>query len=164
MVATIRLSVPGTLRYRPIAVRVVAEAARLVSGSAPRDPKNPTVDPLAHDVRHPFDTAVVSAFMEIFNNVAIHAYQRKGGGIIEIEITPSKDAIIIEVKDDGRPFDIDEVPPLPEELDDESLPEGGMGIHIAKTMLDEMTYEPGPPNHWRLCKRLHATQVASGRS
>jgi len=107
---------------------------------------------------------VVSAFMEIFNNVAIHAYQRKGGGIIEIEITPSKDAIVIEVKDDGRPFDIDEVAPLPAELDDESLPEGGMGIHIAKTMLDEMTYEPGPPNHWRLCKRLHATQVASGRS
>ena len=29
-----------------------------------------------------------------------------------------------------------------------------MGIHIAKTMLDEMTYEPGPPNLWRLCKRL----------
>jgi anti-sigma regulatory factor (Ser/Thr protein kinase) len=164
MVATIRLSVPGTLRYRPIAVRVIAEAARLVSGSHPRDPKNPTIDPLAHDVRHPFDTAVVSAFMEIFNNVAIHAYQRKGGGMIEIEITPSKDAIVIEVKDDGRPFDIDEVAPIPDELDDESLPEGGMGIHIAKTMLDEMTYEPGPPNLWRLCKRLHVTQVASGRS
>lgn len=164
MVATIRLSVPGTLRYRPIAVRVVAEAARLVSGSSPRDPKNPTVDPLAHDVRHPFDTAVVSAFMEIFNNVAIHAYQRKGGGLIEIEITPSKDAIVIEVKDDGRPFDIDEVAPIPEELDDESLPEGGMGIHIAKTMLDEMTYEPGPPNLWRLCKRLPETPVPAGRS
>ena len=164
MVATIRLSVPGTLRYRPIAVRVVAEAARLVSGSSPRDPKNPTIDPLAHDVRHPFDTAVVSAFMEIFNNVAIHAYQRKGGGLIEIEITPSKDAIVIEVKDDGRPFDIEDVAPIPDELDDESLPEGGMGIHIAKTMLDEMTYEPGPPNLWRLCKRLPVTLVAAGRS
>jgi anti-sigma regulatory factor (Ser/Thr protein kinase) len=164
MVATIHLSVPGTLRYRPIAVRVVAEAARLVSGSTPRDPKNPTIDPLAHDIRHPFDTAVVSAFMEIFNNVAIHAYQRKGGGMIAIEITPSKDAIVIEVKDDGRPFDLDHVVELPAELDEESLPEGGMGIHIAKTMLDEMTYEPGPPNLWRLCKRLPATQVAVGRS
>ncbi len=56
--ATIRLSVPGTLRYRDIAVRVVAEAARLVSGSAQRDPNDPLVD----DVRDPFDTAVVSAF------------------------------------------------------------------------------------------------------
>ena len=33
MSAPIRLSVPGTLRYRAIAVRAVAEAARLVSGS-----------------------------------------------------------------------------------------------------------------------------------
>jgi len=164
MVATIRLSVPGMLRYRAIAVRAVAEAARLVSGSTVRDPKNPTLDPLSHDVRHPFDTAVVSAFMEIFNNVAIHAYQRKGGGEIEIEITPSKDAIVIEVRDDGRPFDIDDVAPLATELDEESLPEGGMGIHIAKTMLDEMTYEPGPPNLWRLYKRLPVTQVAVGRS
>jgi anti-sigma regulatory factor (Ser/Thr protein kinase) len=164
MVATIRLSVPGTLRYRPIAVRAVAEAARLVSGSAQRDGKGPLIDPLAHDVRHPFDTAVVSAFMEIFNNIAIHAYQRKGGGRIEMEIALSKDSLVIEVRDEGRPFDIDEVAELPEELDDDSLPEGGMGIHIAKTMLDEMTYEPGPPNLWRLCKRLHATQVAVGRS
>jgi anti-sigma regulatory factor (Ser/Thr protein kinase) len=164
MVATIRLSVPGTLRYRPIAVRTVAEAARLVSGSSPRDPKNPTIDPLAHDIRHPFDTAVVSAFMEIFNNIAIHAYQRKEGGLIEIEITASMDAIVIEVKDDGRPFDIDEVVPIPTELDEASLPEGGMGIHIAKTMLDEMTYEPGPPNLWRLYKRLPVPQAAAGRS
>jgi anti-sigma regulatory factor (Ser/Thr protein kinase) len=164
MAATIRLSVPGALRYRPIAVRAVAEAARLVSGSLPRDPKNLTIDPLAHDVRHPFDTAVVSAFMEIFNNIAIHAYQRKGGGVIEIEIAPSADEIIIEVKDTGRPFDLDQVEPLPNELNEEALPEGGMGIHIAKTMLDEMTYEPGPPNLWRLCKRLPVTQVAVGRS
>lgn len=164
MVATIRLSVPGTLRYRPIAVRAVAEAARLVSGSTPRDAKNPMVDPLTHDIRHPFDTAVVSAFMEIFNNIAIHAYQRSATGRIEIEITPSEDAIVIEVRDDGRPFDLENVAPLASELDAESLPEGGMGIHIAKTMLDEMIYEPGPPNRWRLCKRLPVAQAAVGRS
>lgn len=163
MAATIRLSVPGTLRYRAIAVRVVAEAARLVSSSGQRDPK----DPFSNDVRHPFDTAVVSAFMEIFNNVAIHAYRRKGGGMIEIAITPTAGELVIEVKDTGHPFDIDDVAPLPSELDEESLPEGGMGIHIAKTMLDEMTYEPGPPNMWRLLKRLSTTHPAvtgAGRS
>jgi len=161
MAATIRLTVPGTLRYRAIAVRAVAEAARLVSGSAQRDPD----DPLSNDVRHPFDTAVVSAFMEIFNNVAIHAYKRKGGGSIEIVIAPNERELVIEVRDTGSPFDIDEVPPLPSELDADSLPEGGMGIHIAKTMLDEMTYEPGPPNLWRLRKRLAAQAAeAVGRS
>jgi Histidine kinase-like ATPase domain len=157
MAAPIRLTVPGTLRYRSIAVRVVAEAARLVSGSPIADPN----EPLAHDVRDPFDTAVVSAFAEIFNNVAIHAYHRKGGGTIEIAIMPLERELVIEVKDHGSPFDIDGVPPLPTELDDESLPEGGMGIHIAKTMLDEMTYEPGPPNLWRLCKRLPAAAAVT---
>lgn len=148
--APIRLIVPGTLRYRDVAVRIVAEAARLVSCSSRRAPN----DPLDHDVRDPFDTAVVSAFMEIFNNVSIHAYQRVGGGPIEIAITPGERQLVIELKDHGRPFDIDAVAPLPAELDVNTLPEGGMGIHIAKTMLDEIGYEPGPPNLWRLCKRL----------
>src|SRR5688572_12345380 len=109
MAAPIHLSVPGTLRYRAIAVRVVAEAARMVSCSEQRDPE----DPLSNDVRHPFDTAVVSAFMEIFNNVAIHAYKRNGGGSIEMTITPGERDLVIEIRDDGRPFDIDEVPALP---------------------------------------------------
>jgi anti-sigma regulatory factor (Ser/Thr protein kinase) len=161
LAAPIRLSVPGTLRYRAIAVRLVAEAARLVSGSVRQDPK----DTLANDVRDPFDTAVVSAFAEIYNNVAIHAYQRRDGGVIEVAITPADRELIIELTDHGAPFDIDGVAPLPSELDEESLPEGGMGIHIAKTMLDEMTYEPGPPNLWRLRKVLPAIEaVSNGRS
>jgi Histidine kinase-like ATPase domain len=148
--APIRLSVPGELRYRGIAVRLVAEAARLVSGSARHDPK----DPLANDVRDPFDMAVVSAFAEIFNNVAIHAYQRRGGGSIEVAITPTDHELVIELTDHGTTFDINAVAPLPSDLDETSLPEGGMGIHIANTMLDEMTYQPGPPNQWRLRKVL----------
>ncbi|CAN5471943.1 hypothetical protein BH11MYX1_BH11MYX1_02700 [soil metagenome] len=150
MVAPIRLTVPGTLLYRGIAVRVVAEAARLVSHSDRRDPN----DMLSNDVRDPFDTAVVSAFAEIFNNVVIHAYQRRGGGVIELAITPAEGELVIEIKDHGQTFDLDGVTPLPNELDEASLPEGGMGIHIAKTMLDEVTYEPGPPNLWRLVKRI----------
>lgn len=157
MPAPIRLTVPGTLRYRAIAVRAVAEAARMVSTSARLDPK----DPLSNDVRHPFDTAVVSAFMEIFNNVAIHAYQRRDAGTIELSITPTDHDLVIELRDYGRPFDIEGVESLPAELDEETLPEGGMGIHIAKTMLDEMTYQPGPPNLWRLCKRLSTQPVVA---
>jgi len=158
MAAPIRLTVPGTLRYRPIAVRVVAEAARLVSTSARVDPN----DPLVLDVRDPFDTAVVSAFMEIYNNIAIHAYQRREGGMIELSVTPTERELVIELRDNGRPFAIENVEPLPSDLDDASLPEGGMGIHIAKTMLDEMTYQPGPPNLWRLCKRLSSQPLATG--
>lgn len=150
MAAPIRLTVPGSLRYRDLAVRTVAEAARLVSCSSHRDPNNP----LDLDVRDPFDTAVVSAFAEIYNNIAIHAYKRTAGGSIDIALTPLPCELVIEIKDTGSPFDIDQVAPLPTVLDVDNLPEGGMGIHIAKTMLDDVIYEPGPPNLWRLCKRL----------
>jgi len=156
MTPTITLTVPGTLRYRGIAVRVVAEAARLVSGSVPRDPD----EPVDHDVRDPFDTAVVSAFMEIFNNVVIHAYRREDLGPIRIAITPSETGLVIEIEDQGCTFDLSAVAPLSTDHDLDALPEGGMGLHIARSMLDEVTYEPGPPNLWRLCKRLPASQVA----
>jgi anti-sigma regulatory factor (Ser/Thr protein kinase) len=151
--STIELTVPGGLAYRAVAVRVIAEACRLVS--APDAEPSTAIGP-AYDVRDPFDTAVVSAFAEIFNNIAIHAYQRRGSGAIEVTveydqpITPT--AIIVEIRDHGAAFDIDAV--ASPDLD--ALPEGGMGIHIARTLLDELAYEPGPPNLWRMVKRLTA--------
>ena len=139
MASAIRLSLPGSLEYRPLAVRVIAEAARLVSGT--------------EQGRYAaFDTAIVSAFMEIFNNVVVHAYER-APGIVEIEISFTPDEMVIDVTDHGTPFDPRNVRPLPPELDDESLPESGMGMHIATAMVDELAYHPGPPNLWRMSKR-----------
>lgn len=151
---TIRLTVPGTLAYRGVAVRVVAEACRLVSsrhldGAA----EAATIDiGNGYDLRHPFDAEFVSAFAEVFNNIAIHAYQRAGGGEIELTCFVEGTSLTIEVRDSGRAFDIAAVT----SPDLEALPEGGMGIHIARALLDEVEYEPGPPNLWRLTKRLPA--------
>src|SRR5262249_9129562 len=145
----IRLVVPGTLTHRAIAVRVVAEACRLVSNPNARAAVDLGAD---YDLRHPFDAEFVSAFAEIFNNIAIHAYDPTNpcGGMIELAIAIGADSLTVEIRDSGRPFDIDAVPAP--ELD--ALPEGGMGIHIARTMVDEVVYEPGPPNLWRLVKHL----------
>ncbi|MBP9085850.1 MAG: ATP-binding protein [Kofleriaceae bacterium] len=144
-VATLRLTVPGHLRFRTVAVRFVAEACRLVSGSPIFDDRTG-----AFHVQHPFDTAFVSAFMEIYNNIALHAYGGSGGGLIELTALVGPTSLALEVRDTGSIFDLTAVP-VPA-LDE--LPEGGMGLHIARTMLDEMTYHPGPPNLWRLSKRL----------
>jgi serine/threonine-protein kinase RsbW len=139
---------PGSLRFRAIAVRVVAEACRLVSRS---DLESDTLNP-GYDLTHPFDAAVVSAFAEIYNNIAIHAYGRRGDGAdsIELAIWIANDGITIELRDQGSPFEIGDVP-VPS-LDE--LHEGGMGIHIARSLLDHVDYEPGPPNLWRLQKRM----------
>ena len=78
----------------------------------------------------------------------------RAAAAIEIAINPGERELVIEVKDHGASVRYRRGRTAPGELDEASLPEGGMGIHIAKTMLDEMTYEPGPPNLWRLRKRI----------
>ena len=156
---TIRLQMPGSLRFRAIAVRVVAEACRLVSRP---DLESDAVSP-GYDLTHPFDSSVVSAFAEIFNNIAIHAYGRRGDGTqtIDLGLWVEPDSITIELRDRGTPFEIAAVP-VPS-LDE--LHEGGMGIHIARSLLDAVEYEPGPPNLWRLYKRLVAdeSRASAGR-
>ena len=158
--STIRLTVPGTLEHRDLAVRVVAEACRLVSGGAAARADGDSLDG-SYDLRHPFDAAFVSAFAEIFNNIAIHAYARNGGGTVDITIEATADELVVDVIDTGRAFDIDAVP----EPALDSLPEGGMGIHIARTMLDEIDYQAGPPNRWHLRKRFDrpVAQTGSGQ-
>jgi serine/threonine-protein kinase RsbW len=156
--AAIRLVVPGTLHYRNVAVRVVAEACRLVTGGGAVGATQADTSSMV-DLSHSFDAEFVSAFSEIFNNIVIHAYERRGGGDIEMLLAPTTTSLVVEIRDRGRSFDISAVPAP--ELD--SLPEGGMGIHIARALVDVVDYEPGgsgaAPNVWRLIKYL---QPAAG--
>jgi anti-sigma regulatory factor (Ser/Thr protein kinase) len=143
--STIRLTVPGELRFRDVAVRAVAAACRLVGAD-----RAATGAPTDHalDLSDHWDAEVVSAFSEIFNNIAIHAYGAGAAGDIAIEMTPARDHLAIVVSDHGAAFDLSQIPSP--EL--ESLPEGGMGIHIARACVDELHYTAGPPNTWRLTK------------
>ncbi len=151
--SVIRLTSPCTLRHRGLAVRMVAEACRLARG----DGSSPDDQSLTYDLRDPFDAELVSAFAEIYNNIVLHAYRRRDGETIEIAIHVSPGAMTVEIRDNGSTFDLSSVP----EPDLDSLPEGGMGLHIARAMLDEVVYEPGPPNLWRLTKRHQAATTAS---
>lgn len=143
----IRLTSPCSLRHRALAVRLVAEACRLVRGERSGDDLAP-----GYDVRDQFDVAVVSAFAEIYNNVALHACAGLTDPAVELRIVAERDRIVIELVDPGRRFD----PAVVASPDLDALPEGGMGLHIARAMLDTVDYEPGPPNLWRLIKRRTA--------
>ena len=77
---------------------------------------------------------------------------------IEITLTSEAAALTIEIVDDGRPFnplkDAPE-PDLKSALEDR--PVGGLGIHLVRTMMDELHYrrEQGR-NHLTLVKeRIH---------
>ncbi len=90
---------------------------------------------------------------ELVVNVVNHGHD---GGVHDIEITlvSEPDALTIEITDDGRPFDPLNDAPEPD-LDSllEDRPVGGLGIHLVRTMMDEMHYR-------REQNRNHTTLIA----
>ncbi len=76
-------------------------------------------------------------------------------GVHEIEFTVASEAetITIEISDDGRPFDPLNDAPVPDvsaALQDRPI--GGLGVHLVRTMMDELRYR-------RVCGRNHITLV-----
>ena len=132
-VDVVRLTVPGSLHYRDVAVRTVSSVCKLVQGT-----------------RDGVDHEIVSAFSEAFNNVVIHGYE---GGLvreIEIEVVLGESSITVHLRDFGKSFDFSSVP-LPS-LDD--LPESGLGVFIIRSFMDDVRYVSGSPNVLSMTKRL----------
>ena len=73
---------------------------------------------------------------------------------IEIVLTSDDESLTIEVVDDGRPFnplqDAD-VPDVEAMLGDRPI--GGLGVHLVKTLMDDLSYE-------RTAGKNHLTMVA----
>ncbi len=94
------------------------------------------------------------ALEELWLNVVNHGHD---GGFHEVEIglTSEAEAVTIEITDDGKPFDPLNDAPTPDvmgPLNDRTV--GGLGIHLVRTMMDEMRYQrEGDRNHLTLVKR-----------
>ena len=91
---------------------------------------------------------------ELWLNMVNHGHS---GGFheVEIELTSEAEALTIEITDDGKPFNPLNDAPVPDvmgSLNDRAV--GGLGIHLVRTMMDEMRYkrEEGR-NHLILVKR-----------
>jgi serine/threonine-protein kinase RsbW len=134
----IELRVPAALAYRHLAMRIVSGACRTASEDRPEEDDEA------------FESAVISAFGEAFNNVALHAFSGRAPGIVQINITWDDEALVITLVDDSSTtFD----PTLVARPALDELPEHGMGIFIMRSCVDEVVYRPGPPNSLRLVKR-----------
>ena len=91
---------------------------------------------------------------ELGLNVINHAYRGQSGEF-EIIITSEEQAITVEIIDNGPPFNMLQDAPLPDvEAEIEERPIGGLGIHLVKTMMDELHYKRDQErNHLILIKR-----------
>lgn len=94
------------------------------------------------------------AIEEFGNNIVRHGLAG-GPGEIEITLTSDAEAIMIEISDDGQPFNPLKDAPKPDlEAALEDRPIGGLGIHLVLTMMDEMHYRrENERNHLTLVKR-----------
>jgi serine/threonine-protein kinase RsbW len=151
----VRLSVPGTLVYRDLVLRVVASVCRLVRRTAE------TTQELGREKVEDFDDKIVSAVGEAFNNVAMHAY-RNVKGAAEIELESEGGSLIIRLLDTGDGFVISEE--LGQDL--ETLRESNMGLEIMLACMDEVTYTrggPTAPNVLTMTKSYFAKAVGPTR-
>lgn len=81
--------------------------------------------------------------VEAVNNAIKHAYGNEAGHRVEICVEVRLDRIVFEVCDDGA--ELGNFPKMsgrkdfdPEDL--ENIPEGGMGLQIIYSVMDEVTY------------------------
>ena len=80
------------------------------------------------------------ALEEITSNIVNHAYQKDGRQKFVVAVEHLGDRIVMQTRDHGPAFN-PIVAPLPASLpDSDGLPEGGVGIHLARHYLDDLRY------------------------
>ncbi|MHC5006831.1 MAG: SpoIIE family protein phosphatase [Planctomycetota bacterium] len=80
-------------------------------------------------------------FDELLNNVISYAFEDENEHEIEVRVSLERQRLVIEILDDGRPFN-----PFAQATPDTTLPlearrVGGLGIHLVQKVMDEVSYE-----------------------
>lgn len=78
---------------------------------------------------------------EAVNNIIRHAYKGNTGKLIEVDVRKNDRYVEVVFVDSGMPRENLEKPTLNFDPDDiENLPEGGFGLYLIDTMMDENEY------------------------
>ncbi len=95
------------------------------------------------------------ALEEHVTNVMAYAYEDTAPHLIRILLTIENERMQIEVEDDGRPYNPLSRPPVDTTVPLEEKPIGGLGIHLIRSLMDEVDYrrEAGK-NILRMRKRV----------
>ena len=104
------------------------------------------------------------ALQEAVTNVIKHGYGNEGQrGFVELRLSYDETDLEIEIRDDAPAFDPTNVAEMEDPSLAESLPEGGYGLHIIRTVVDRLEYarEAGQ-NVLTLAKCIAPVPVGAG--
>lgn len=157
----VRLDIPADLRFLRLARTFVATRLQLEPALEPADIE-----------------AIVLAVNEICANIVTHAYDADTARRYDITVTVSGDQVEVLTQDTGRALDPARLAwPPPDcwavrptatghELVLRGVPEpeisdqGGYGLYLSATILDEIIYDSSANgNRWRLVRRLPDRQA-----
>lgn len=100
-------------------------------------------------------TKAILAVEEACVNIIDHAYAGRAGGPIEVSCEPGAGLLTIRIRDQGRTFDptLAPAPDLGRNIGERSV--GGLGIHLIRSLMDEVRFEApaGGGNLLTLVKR-----------
>jgi serine/threonine-protein kinase RsbW len=91
---------------------------------------------------------------EACENIIKHGYEQENAGPIRVKIEASPGEIVVELSDDGPPFDAAKEPE-PGYWAPDDPPVGGLGLRIIHSVMDEIQYRRlAQENRLRLRKSL----------
>ena len=103
------------------------------------------------------------ALEELFANIFSYGFTDNTEHWIKIKISHDDGALIIRIEDDGVPFNpiAAEKPDIESPLEERKI--GGLGIHLIKELMDEISYERiGNHNFLTMKKIIRATDECFG--
>jgi len=94
----------------------------------------------AHGLPADAVTALQIAVDETVTNAIMHGYAAGVRGEIAVRLRRRPDSVVLEIEDDGVPFDPLQAPPPALGLPAAERPIGGLGIHFVRNLMDKASY------------------------
>lgn len=101
------------------------------------------VEAFIEEAQVPMDVGMrlVLVVEELFTNIIMYGHDDSDLHEVEIELSRSGETLECEIVDDGKPFNpTTQAPDVDTEKSLEERGIGGLGIHFAKTFMDEIAY------------------------
>lgn len=95
------------------------------------------------------------ALEEHLTNLNSYGYQDARPHRVSVQLTLEDGFLVVEIEDDGRPFNPLEAPAVDTSLPLDQKPIGGLGVHLIRHFMDELEYRrDANKNILRMRKRL----------